>query len=346
MRYFSENLLLFYASMPGHDDYIINRTDEIVREGVDWQYMQSTAEALGVTGGLLERFSQAKIPPNDFITRMNDIIEKEIQRTASMLSLYKEISSLLEKNGFRHIPLKGCDKRITDGPRNFFNVMEDIDVLVRISDVEDIGRVLEENGYYYQGSFSGSHMNFFTDEKTPRFIEIHWDLINRENTISGRLFQPSIDAIWERSITVDGESLLFLEDLLSYLTAHGVKEYFHKPKWLTDIAWIIENCSNMMEPVTSKKIIREWGTSRALGIISYALKHMLCDSSFDVVWTLGARKPGLTGRYLARRLVCYDKLRSLRPLLFIASAESLQRSFTVTAGMVERYIRNFGVNDG
>ena len=216
--------------------------------------------------------------------------------------------------------------------------MEDIDILVKISDVEDVGRVLEENGYHYQGTFSGSHMNFFTDEEEPHLIEIHWDLINRTNPIHSRLFQPSVNAIWERSIAMCGESLLSPEDLLSYLTAHGVKEYFHKPKWLTDTAWIIENCSNMMDPATSKNVINEWGTSRALGIIACALKYLLCDSTFNTVWDLGAIKPGLTGRCLAGRLVRYEKLRNLRPLIFAASAASFPRALTVAAGVVERYI--------
>ena len=339
MKYYSENLLLFFAAIQGHDEFIRQRTDEIIRGDIDWEYLQQNAAALGIAGGLIDRLLQAEKADNDFISQMRKIMKHEIQKTVSMLSLYKEISSLFKKYGFSFIPLKGCDSRIAKGARNVFNVMEDIDILVKISDVEDIGNVLEENGYYYQGSFSGSHMNFFTDEAMPRLIEIHWDLINRASPVNSRLFQPSIDAVWERSIILCDISHLSTEDLLSYLVAHSVKEYFHKPKWLADIAWVIENFSSKIDPAHTKIIMTEWGTSKALGIISSALKALLDDSDFDVVWDLGALRPGLIGSFVAKRVVCYHNLRMLRPLIFMSSADTLHRTFSVTGGVIERSIR-------
>lgn len=339
MRHRSENLLFFYAAVAGFDEYIAKRTGEIVRDGIDWVYLTHTAETLSVAGGLRERLFKAGISENEFFSRLREIMLEEIRKTTSMRSLYLEISSILEKNGFMYIPLKGCDPRIYSGARDFFNIMEDIDILVKFADIENVGRVLEENGYIYQGTLSGSHLNFFTDEKIPRLIEIHWDLINRNNPIHRRLFRASIERIWERSSVLCAVSHLSLEDLLSYLTAHCVKEYFHKPKWLADIAWVIKNCSDEMDPVTSKEVIREWGTSKALGIIGHALNSLLCDNIFDAVWSLGAERPGFTGRYLSGRLLCYEKLRYLRPLIVTASASSLPRALTVSAGVIERCIR-------
>ncbi len=152
-------------------------------------------------------------------------MREEISKTTSMRSLYLEISLILEKNGFMYIPIKGCDPRIYSGARDFFNVMEDVDILVKYTDIENIGGVLEESGYIYQGTFSGSHLNFITDEKIPRLIEIHWDLINRYNPIHRRLFRASIERIWERSSVLCAASHLSLEDLLSYLTVQCVTAY-------------------------------------------------------------------------------------------------------------------------
>jgi len=94
-----------------------------------------------------------------------------------------------------------------------------------------------------------------------------------------------------------------------------------------------------MDPVTSKEVIREWGTSKALGIIASALNSFLCDSIFDAVWSLGAERPCFTGRYLSGRLLCYEKLINLRPLIVTASASSLPRALTVSAGVIESCIR-------
>jgi len=334
-----EHIILFFASVRGHDEYILSRINEFFADGLDWNYLEQTAVAFGVAGGLIGRLHQTEIHNENFIERIRNGVVNEIQKTESMISLYKEISALLVKNGFSYIPLKGSDIRISQGSRRIFNPMDDIDVLIRNSDIEDVGKMLEGSGYHYQGTFSGSHMNFFTDEATPRFIEIHWDVINRHNPIHGRLFKPSIDAIWERSISRDGETLMSEEDLVSYLAAHCFKEYFHKPKWLADMAWIIENCSCFKDAVSSRKVICEWGTSHALGIIAASLNILLRDSKFDSVFESGACRPGIVGRYVAKRLVCYEQLRLLRPLFFVTCADSFKRKIAVTAGIAERYVR-------
>jgi len=58
-----------------------------------------------------------------------------------------------------------------------------------VEDVEHIGTVLEENGYYYQGSFSGSHMNFFTDEINYNLQYIN--LFHGHNLYTYSYFVPS-----------------------------------------------------------------------------------------------------------------------------------------------------------
>ncbi len=333
-----ENILLFFASLYGHDEFINTRTNEIVRDSVDWEYLKRSAQALGVARVVIARLLKTGIIENSFTSQLRAAAQDEIRKSESLLALYQEISSLLAKNGFNYMPLKGCDQRISRGARRLSNTMDDIDILVKMSDVEDIARVLEENEYHYQGMFSSSHITFFTDDEIPRLIEIHWDLVNRSSPVHGVLFHPSIDAIWNRSISLCDESHLSLEDLLCYLTAHCVKEYFHKPKWLADIVWVIENCSAEMDPLTARNITSEWGTSRALGIIAHGLKEILYDSTFDMVWDFGACRPGLLGLYIARNLLCYDTPRNLRPLLYVASAESLSSAFAVSAGMVKRIL--------
>ena len=230
--------------------------------GVHWDELLQEAKSFGVAAGLLEL-----LPENETPDYFHELLEaasaSEIENTESMYELYRDISLLLSQHGFDYIPLKGCDPRIAHGSRRISNTMVDIDILVRETDTDGIGIALEEGGYMYHGDLSGSHMNFFTDEKQPRFIEIHWDLINRNNPLHNKLFTPVLAEIWERSIIVNGERLLSNEDLLSYITAHSVKEYFHKPKWLSDIAWAIENTTDCFDPESAKTCIARMGGSKS-----------------------------------------------------------------------------------
>ncbi len=334
-----EQILLFFSALPEHSDYINDMTDSILKAGVDWDYLYYDAESFGVAAGLAELLSNREAVADIFLGRLGKTSKREEKESESMLDLYNELSSLLSGHEFDYIPLKGCDFRIAEGPRRKCNSMTDIDILVKLSDTEEIGLLLENNGYIYQGTMSGAHMNFFTDEKHPRFIEIHWDLINRSNPLHRKLFFPDLDAVWERSIILNGERLLSEEDLLAYLTAHAVKEYFHTPKWLADIAWIFKNRLGLVDPERLVMVIDEWGVSTALGIVAEGVDYYLQTNCFEYVLAFGAVKPGMLGQYIAKRLLCYDRLRLLRPLIFAAVAGSPLHLMSVTAGSIQRLVQ-------
>jgi len=328
-------MLLLFSALPSHNEYITQRIDDILGAGVHWDFLLHGAESFGVAAGLKELLSE-KETPADFYEQLKSASASEIKNTESMYGLYQDISSLLLKHGFDYIPLKGCDPRIAHGSRRISNIMVDIDILVKESNTDNIGIMLEENGYIYHGDMSGSHMNFFTDDERTRFIEIHWDLINRRNPLHNKLFTPVLTGIWDRSITVKGERLLSNEDLLSYITVHAVKEYFHKPKWLSDIAWVIENFSDFFDPGSTALVLEEWGVAKALGFIAGGLDYCLQADYLEKVLAYGAVKPDILGDYLAKQLSCFNRLRKLRPLIFAASADSSRRLWGVMAGSIMR----------
>ena len=182
-------------------------------------------------------------------------------------------------------------------------------------------------------------MNFFTNETEPRFIEIHWDLVNRYNPLHRALFSPDMDAIWERSVILNGMRLLSEEDLLAYLTSHAVKEYFNSPKWLSDIAWITGNRLGLVDPEVMSQVIVEWGVSHALGIVAEALDYCLHNACIEQLMAFGAIRPGVAGRYMAKRLLCYDRLRSLRPVLYAAAAGTPLRTIHMFGGAARRIVQ-------
>jgi hypothetical protein len=344
-----EHLLLFYASLWEHDDRIRTRVRDLCGAGIDWSFLVDAAETFGVCAGLNALLSSSGVECPFGEDRLRRAKAYETAATASMLSLYGEVSSLLERSGIPFMPLKGCDCRIAEGARRISNPMEDVDILIRGEDVEEAGEALVRNGYLFLGSGSGAHMNFATDGDRTRFIEVHWDLVNRRSPVQRSLFRPRIAAVLERSVSVGGRMHMSREDLVCYLTVHAVKEYFHRPKWLADIAYTLNvlitpafagqkpgTPHEGMDAGVFRAVIAEWNAASALGIAVWALVSATGDAGYEAAYGFGAYRPGFPGRFLAERLLRYDELRGMRPLLWIACAKSPGEVCAVTAGMFRR----------
>ena len=338
-----ENLLLFYASVSGHDDYIVGRCRELIVRA-DTDRLVTEAVRLETAGGLAGLLSDAGCDREGVVGRLREAAVREMRVTASMKALAASVMRILAEAGIDHIPLKGCDPRVSGEARGFFNVMHDIDILVKLRDLDEAARALASGGFRCAGPHSPSHTAFLSDDDVPRLIEIHWDLVNRTNPVHSRLFRVKIEKIWDRSIKMCSMSLLSPVDLLSYLSAHAVKEYFHKPKWLADLAWAVLNLPGEAHEDDARGIVAEWGAGCALGIAAAALNDVLPCGRFDAVFEIGAVRPGLLGRFCAGRLVDYGSLRKLRPMLLLASAETPSEKLAVAAGIAVKAARRVAGN--
>ena len=334
-----EHSLLFFAALPVHDDYIDSAVDDIIKKGPDWNYLYSSAENFGVASGLIELLDGRYGVSALFLSRYRELSDREKKDTESMLGMYRKVAHLLMENDCDFIPLKGCDPRISEGSRRISNPMTDIDILVRMSDIDTICDLLEKHGFMYQGTFSGAHMNFFSDEDEPKFVELHWDLINRDNPLHRRLFTPDMKAVWERSIVINGVKLLSEEDLLAYLTAHAVKEYFQNPKWLADITWTIVDRSELVDKGRLNSVINEWALAPALAFVAAGLYKSLRGGFPGTVEAFTPENQSFLGNFISNRILYYNRLRILRPLVFTAAAVSPLHFLGITSGIIQRAVQ-------
>ncbi len=140
-----EHLLLFYASLWERDECVRAKVSDLCGTGIDWSFLVDVAEAFGVCAGLTALLSSlGEEYPVDW-DRLRKAAIREAAVTASMLSLYGEVSLLLDRSGIPFMPLKGCDSRIAVGSRRISNPMEDVDILIREEDAEEAGEALEQN---------------------------------------------------------------------------------------------------------------------------------------------------------------------------------------------------------
>jgi hypothetical protein len=327
-----EQLILFYASLSSRSPRILGVTGEIWEAGIDREALLEMTVSFGVSAALDTLFSDAGI---DFPGRekLRVAAADEAAATASMRALEREVAALLERSGIPSIPLKGCDLRIAEGARRVSNPMVDADILIRGEDVDRAGALLERNGFFFLGSRRGAHMNFATGDDNPRFIEVHWDMVNRRSPVQRSLFRPRMEGVWERSAPVRGIHHLSPEDLVCHLTAHAVKEYFHHPKWLADISYVLTAPDAGTDPAAMRHVAAEWNVSAALGLAIHALSAATGDPRFDDPGEFGAVRPGRLGRFIAERLLEYGGLYRLRPLLWFACAPGVRDMWSVAVGM-------------
>lgn len=328
-----EDRMLFYAALNGYATFCDSFFHEAVKTGIDRQYLTTMAEALDVAGGLYERLTHAGLADDPLMEALRPRMVEEMQRTASMKHFMMSVFELFDNNGIGFFPLKGCDSRLCEGARGFFNVMQDIDIAVAEEDIFKAGELLESAGFLFQGAFSGSHLTYFTNEEPPLFLELHWDIINRGNPLHSRLFTAPLSEIRNRLITIHGRPHLSEGDLLAYSIAHAVKEYFHKPKWLADIAWIVEHCLTTDNTREIAFIIEQWSMGGALGIVAAGLSGLLPEFDGERLREYGAVKPGMPGRYLSRHIVSYSTLHRLKPVIFTIVADGITGKTSVLMGM-------------
>jgi len=340
MKQLPEYAICFYAAFSGHDSFINERIGELYSQGIDRDFLIHCARALDVSGLLYNRILKADIDDAPLLKSLRSCFASDFAKTQVMLSLYDDLSALFRNERLDFMPLKGCDPRISLGPRSLLNPMEDIDILVRKSDSDTVATMLLANGYRFQGAFSDSHLTFYTDEESPRFVEIHHDVINRGNRLHSRLFRAPLENIWDRStMSEDGTRLMSAEDLLSYSAAHALKEYFHKPKWIADCDWLLNDVSVTTLSGSFKKVVDEWGVGKIIGMIAASLDRCFPVTSYEHVFDSEFSRPGLLASYVGKHIFAYSHLKQLRPLIFIAAAEDSRSKLSLTGALLTRMLK-------
>ncbi len=146
--------------------------------------------------------------------------------------------------------------------------MDVVDVLVRRVMPNRPGMRLKSGIKVYRRVQRGAHDSFRGPH--PGLVEVHWDLVNREDLVQSALFSPDMAHVWERMAAIGGRACLGGEDCLCYFAAHAVKEYFRSPKWLADLAFMLGK-TKRDDAESVRRVADEWGVRPSLGLIDEAL---------------------------------------------------------------------------
>jgi len=135
-----------------------------------------------------------------------------------------KLCSLFEENHICHIPLKGSVLR-KYYPESWMRTCCDIDILVKLEELDKAVEVLKNTGYTI-GKKASHDISFYS--KGGIHIEINYDAIERECKLSG--VNNVLEKMWEYAFVKDGYEYQFemsSEMFYFFHLAHMAKHFVH-----------------------------------------------------------------------------------------------------------------------
>ena len=198
---------------------------------IDWLALQRMAEENGVLPLLYQSLQRAGAEmPEDFVAAA-----LESRRAAERLA--SELARLLQRfteRGIEVLPLKGPALALELYGDAALRSCKDLDLLVRRNDFSRGEALLQEQGFI-AGAINESERRFLRDGTS---VELHFDITSPE------IYSFDLDGIWGRSRREDfrGSQIRAMsrEDLVLFLSSHGLSHGFARLIWVLDLARALE----------------------------------------------------------------------------------------------------------
>lgn len=246
----------------------------------DWETLLRLSTTQGMAPLLYHRFSNnspALVPEKI----LEDLGEIYYHNAFKNVQYYQELSDVLmhlQQGGIEVIVLKGAYLAKTIYQSQALRIIGDIDLLVKVADLEQTEKILLEMGYGYGPTERASikaqcakhhHLDPFV-KKGAYPIEIHWTLQNQP-------FKITVESLWEqtRPFTVASVQVLTLspENLLLHLCIHAVDTDLMGIRFFCDIHNTIRQ--DQIDWALLFHRARDWKAEKALYIALYVVKDLL-----------------------------------------------------------------------
>lgn len=224
--------------------------EEILKDGVDWNYVRETAIQHGIIPLLYKRLKEEMsdfVPPQELEELRTLFMANAVQNLRMTQQLIK-VLDLLADGGIEAMPFKGpalavqaygdlsmrsfCDLDILVDKRNFLIAC---DILIS----NDYTPLFENNQKKVLNS--GKELHFFSNNYN---FDIHWRIVDRY-----RVVDIDLEQVWARaqSLTLNGREIATIspEDTVIILCIHGTKHSWKELKWLADLIFFIAHNSDL-----------------------------------------------------------------------------------------------------
>ncbi len=229
------------------------RIEEILKAGVDWNYVQETAIQHGIIPLLYKRLKEEMsdfVPPQELEELRTIFMANAVQNLRMTQQLIK-VLDLLADAGIEAIPFKGPALAVQAYGDLSMRSFCDLDILIHERDFDRMYSVLCNAGFepkYLIDNKSKRKLaiinNNFTFLDGEISIDIHWRIVERWLGLpiyTHQLFENSV------VIFLDEQKFKTLkpEDVLILTCIHGMKHYWKELRWLADLSHLMTYNQNV-----------------------------------------------------------------------------------------------------
>jgi hypothetical protein len=225
------------------------RARALIRAGVDWGVVTSSAERQGLTLLVHRHLAReaADLCPGLVLESM---ASKARAIVALNMALAGELGRLLpelEAAGCRPVVIKGPALAVAAYGDLSSRPFLDVDVAVEPATAVQAWELLESRGYVpapaiplgrREAWLRSTHEQLFEREGSPLLVDLHWEL-----TAPGYTYSMQLEEVRPRLVRVPAGAgevwTLGLEDTLLLLLCHGMKHNWGVLSWLVDVAELV-----------------------------------------------------------------------------------------------------------
>jgi Uncharacterised nucleotidyltransferase len=283
------------------------RLRAMVDEGVDWQrvsHMASVQAVMPLVYRYLTSELEGALPP-DATSGLRRAFYGNSVRNLHLARELVRLTALLERGGVEPLALKGPALAMTAYGAVTMRQFNDLDLLVRKSEVGRAAELLRAAGYAPRAGYGladldrpGTYEIAMARAGALTDIDLHWRLIPP-------YFPLALDGeeLWRRAVRIEIEGspvrTLAPADHLLYLCAHGAKHGWQALGGICDLAELIRASSRASAPSLSQSSSIDWDelSARAERAAAYRalelgvlLAHELLDAAVPAGLLEAARR--------------------------------------------------------
>jgi hypothetical protein len=270
-----EDELLLCCATTAVDPERAERMRSLLREPIDWQYLNDAADTHGIKPLLAQNLSGtcAELVPKPVLNQLGRFLSVHSLKNLFLACEALKLLSSLEKSGISAIPWKGPVLAATAYGNVALRQFSDLDILVREQDAVRAKDLLLSLGYRLYEKSAEDEIAFHTLRQVYELVrldgrvavELHW-------AITSQTFYFPLDpaSLWEQveTVSLNGTPVRNLgpEDLLMVLCVHGAKHHWGRLMWICDIAELLRAYSQKIDWARLMNRARTLGGVRMLSL--------------------------------------------------------------------------------